>query len=152
MACSPPSPSLLSVLLSPLSPYHLSWCPLCPQYYLSVPSIICPDVPSELCTICIGVRVVLAPIMVCQLFFHLSWCSLFALYHVSLCPVGSLCYQPWCPHWSTICPGVQLHLALCPSGLLPALVSVLSVICPVIPSALSYHLSWYNFCSLCHLS
>ena len=105
---------------------------------LSVPSFVCPGVPTVLSIICLliichGVWSVLLPVLLSALFYYLSWW---------------FCHQFRCSHWSTICPGVLSSVLVSYWSIsCPAAPSVLPVICPVASSALLPVL----VCLICYL-
>ena len=126
--------SLSSVQVSLCFLYHLLWCP-----FLCCASSVSP------CSSIIrhGVPVVPSSVLVPPLFslsFGLVPCR-FSLSSVLVCPL--VYYLSWCHVYSIVCPGVR------PTGLWSVLMSHLSMICPVVTSAPSYHLSRYRFCPLC---
>ena len=131
--CPAPLPSpLFSVLLSPLSPYHLSWYSFCSLYHMCcyphcaiqhlswcsrcflyripcVPSVLltCSIVPSFLPIICPGIRSVFS--VICP--------GVLPVYHLFCCPLCSLYPLSWCPLCSITGPSIP-NLIFVPSVLI----------------------------------
>ena len=152
-----PSP-VFSVLLSPLSSYHLSWypqrtlyrtswCPHCSGCHLSwyaCCSIICHGVSCVLSPVLLALLFSLSSVLVslyviipdAPLLCYLSWYPSSSLYHLSWYPTGvsSLLMSPYAP-------SSLLYVRVsCPFSLSPVLVSYWSIVCPDVPSGLLYTL------------